>query len=321
MGVPISARKLSVLDCPLMVERIVERIRALGSRNLSYGGRLTLIKNFLWKGTYHFMAAPLIAWDQVCQKKRCGGLGLKRIYEFNIASVSKYVWWLANKKDHLWVRWVNGIYLKGQSWASVQASASATWTWKRICKVRNIMLPGYRGDWWLQPGGHYTVKLGYKWLCPDGADVQWRHIVWNRFCLPRQSFICWVQAYQRLQTRVRMARFGYSGDMRCCLCADAMETADHLFFELGYILPITDTWNWWLKHRFKSFFLKKVVGAAIVGLVYCVWKARNHSLHNHVLVRPDVWVKPVVSDLIYRCKTQISNNVNGRFESWLLTLS
>ncbi|KAK9713566.1 hypothetical protein RND81_06G035700 [Saponaria officinalis] len=132
-----------------------------------------------------------------------------------------------------------------------------------------------------------------------------------------------------------MAKFGYSGDMCCCLCANAMEIADHLFFEctysslcvqvmsnrLEFLLPISDTWNWWIKHRFKSLFHKKVVGAAIVGLVYCVWKARNHSLHNHVLVRPDVWVKSVISDLIYRCMTQMSSNVRDRFESWLITLS
>ncbi|KAK9705135.1 hypothetical protein RND81_07G035300 [Saponaria officinalis] len=313
LGVPISARKLSVLDCSLLVERIVERIRAMGSRHLSYGGRLTLIKfvlanlhsywarifilpkNFLWKGTYHYMAAPLISWEHVCQKKRCGG----------------------------------------SSWASVQASTSSTWAWKRICKVRDIMLPGYQGDWWLQPGGHYSVNLGYKWLCPDGVDVQWRHVVWNRFCLPRHNFICWVQAYQRLQTRARMAKFGYNGDMCCCLCAEVTETAEHLFFKckystlcvqymsnrLGFYLPSADTWNWWMKHRFKSLFLKKVIGATIVGLVYSVWKARNHSLHNHVLIRPDVWMKPVVANLIYRCKTQISSNVRERFELWLSTLS
>ncbi|KAK9706583.1 hypothetical protein RND81_07G136800 [Saponaria officinalis] len=180
------------------------------------------------------------------------------------------------------------------------------------------MLPGFQGDWWLQPGGHYSVKSGYKWLCPDGDVVQWRHI-----------------AYRRLQTRVRMARFGYVGDMECCLCAGALESAEHLFFEctysalcvqcisssLGIYIPSVDTWNWWLKHRFKSLFHKKVVGAAIVALVYYVWKARNHSLHNHVLVRPNVWVKPIISELVYRCKTQISICVRDQVESWLCTLS
>ncbi|KAK9668155.1 hypothetical protein RND81_13G037900 [Saponaria officinalis] len=339
LGVPIPARKLSVLDCSLLVERIVERIRALGSRHLSYGGRLTLIKSVLanlhsyWARIFILPKAILKRIDDICRNFLWKGL--KRLHEFNIASVAKYVWWLANKKDHLWVRWVNGIYFKGSSWASVQASASSSWAWKRICKVRDIMLPGYQGDWWLQPGGHYSVNLGYKWLCPDGVDVQWRHVVWNRFCLPRHSFICWVQAYQRLQTRARMAKYGYNGDMCCCLCAEVTETAEHLFFKckystlcvqymsnwLGFHLPSDDTWNWWMKHRFKSLFLKKVIGAAIVGLVFSVWKARNHSLHNHVLIRPDVWMKPVVANLIYRCQTQISSNVRERFEVWLSTLS
>ncbi|KAK9689536.1 hypothetical protein RND81_09G065600 [Saponaria officinalis] len=294
---------MSVLDCSMLVERIVERIRALGSRHLSYVGILTLIKsvlanlhsywarifiipktilkriddicrNFLWKGTSHYMNAPLIAWDQ------------------------------------------------GRPWATVQASPSATWAWKLICKVRDIVLPGFQGDWWLQPGTHYSVKMGYEWLRHDGVKVSWQHLVWDRFCL-------W------LPTRARMARFGYNGDVHCCLCAGAVETSTHLFFEctysllcvqyisnrLGICIPNVDTWNWWLKHRFKSLFLKKVVGAAIIALVYYVWKARNHSLHNHVIVRPEVWMKPSVSDLIYRCKTQINMGVRASFESWLSTLS
>ncbi|KAK9705500.1 hypothetical protein RND81_07G061700 [Saponaria officinalis] len=219
LGVPISAKKLSVLDCSMLVEKIVARIRALGSRHLSYGGRLALIKsvlnnlhsywarifilpktilkkiddicrNFLWRGSYHYMNVPLIAWDQICKKKECGGLGIKRLYEFNIASVAKYVWWLANKKDHLWVKWISGVYLRGQNWAVVQASSSATWAWKRICKVRDIMLSGFCGDWWQRVDNPYSVKQGYSWLRPDGDVVQWRHFAWNRLCLPRHNIIC-----------------------------------------------------------------------------------------------------------------------------------
>ncbi|KAK9682916.1 hypothetical protein RND81_10G106400 [Saponaria officinalis] len=118
-----------------------------------------------------------------------------------------------------------------------------------------------------------------------------------------------------------MSRFGYDGDLSCCLCADSPETSAHLFFEckysimclqftagrLGICIPNTGTWNWWETHRFKSMLHTKMIGAAIVALIYYIWKARNHSLHNATLVRPGIWIKPIISDLVYRCKSQISD--------------
>ncbi|KAK9689881.1 hypothetical protein RND81_09G087900 [Saponaria officinalis] len=131
-----------------------------------------------------------------------------------------------------------------------------------------------------------------------------------------------------------MSRFGYDGDLSCCLCADAQETATHLFFEctyssicvqlvadhLGVCIPNTGTWNWWEMSRFKSMLHKKMIGVAIVALVYYIWKAKNHSLHNAILVRPDIWIKSLVSDLFYRCKSQISDCVRVRHDAWLSNL-
>ncbi|KAK9750638.1 hypothetical protein RND81_02G209900 [Saponaria officinalis] len=300
-GVPISSKKLSILE-----------IRAVGTRHLSYAGRLTLIKsvlatlhsywahdicrNFLWNGTYHYMAPPLVSWDQV-------------LYEYNIASIAKYIWWLASKKDHLWVKW-----------SEFGVTSSSSWAWKRMCKVRDIMIAGYNGNWWQRIGNHYTVKQGYDWLCPAGTSVDWYHQVWNRLCLPKHSFICWLYAHSRLQTKVRMSSHGYSGDISCCICSDSIESMQHLFFscpysascvqvisaKLGIFLPVTDTWSWWERHCFKSFFHKKFVGAA-----------RNHSFHNSELIRPKIWSKTLLSDLIFRCKHVVTSNVNSGHLSWI----
>ncbi|KAK9697190.1 hypothetical protein RND81_08G020200 [Saponaria officinalis] len=124
-----------------------------------------------------------------------------------------------------------------------------------------------------------------------------------------------------------MAKFGYDGDKRCCLCAGAMETSEHLFFECTYsslcVQLVSDKLGvciYLMKHRFKSLLHKKVVGAAIVALAYYVWKARNYSLHNHTLMRPKIWLKSLVSELIYRCKAQLSLCARVRFESWMSNL-
>ncbi|XP_074299818.1 uncharacterized protein LOC141630988 [Silene latifolia] len=47
LGLPITARKLSVLECSTLVDKFSKRIRSLGCRKLSYAGRLVLIQSVL----------------------------------------------------------------------------------------------------------------------------------------------------------------------------------------------------------------------------------------------------------------------------------
>ncbi|KAK9666093.1 hypothetical protein RND81_14G160000 [Saponaria officinalis] len=129
--------------------------------------------------------------------------------------------------------------------------------------------------------------------------------------------------YERLQTKLRLDRFGYGGDLRCCLCAVNEESLPHLFFEcqysskcvqlvavrLGINIPVSDTWKWWNQSRFSSLFHKKVIGEMLCAIIYRIWKARNHSLHNSVLIRPEMWMK----DLI--CNTPVHRIVPTRTET------
>ncbi|XP_074265564.1 uncharacterized protein LOC141588003 [Silene latifolia] len=64
-----------------------------------------LCRNFLWKGSSDYKGAPNVNWESCCLPKEERGLGIKDIKTWNKALLGKYVWWHANKKDHLWVRW------------------------------------------------------------------------------------------------------------------------------------------------------------------------------------------------------------------------
>ncbi|XP_074320555.1 uncharacterized protein LOC141657277 [Silene latifolia] len=58
-------------------------------------------RKFLWHGNEIKESLSLVAWDQICKAKKKGGLGLKHLYWWNIATMAKYVWWIAKKTDHL----------------------------------------------------------------------------------------------------------------------------------------------------------------------------------------------------------------------------
>ncbi|XP_074300468.1 uncharacterized protein LOC141631739 [Silene latifolia] len=92
LGVPISSKKLTKNDCAKLTDKIMARIRAWGTRHLSYAGRLVLVnavltslhsywatiflipngvmkridslcRTFLWEGKDSYSRAPNVHWD------------------------------------------------------------------------------------------------------------------------------------------------------------------------------------------------------------------------------------------------------------------
>ncbi|XP_074265999.1 uncharacterized protein LOC141588455 [Silene latifolia] len=172
LGVTVSPKRLSVMDCTCLVEK------------LSYAGRLVLItyvlhtlhsywarifilsktvihridaicRKFLWHGKETKESPALVAWDIICRQKKQGGLRLKNLQLWNIAAIGKYVWWIESKADHLWVKWVHAVD-------------------------------------------------GYKWLLPAAETV--RRVPWvgNKLMLPKHKFFAWLVVQQRLLTQDRL---------------------------------------------------------------------------------------------------------------------
>ncbi|XP_074305997.1 uncharacterized protein LOC141641225 [Silene latifolia] len=108
LGIPMKAGRLNKADCNVLVEKVIQRIRGMGTRKLSYAGRITLInsgfstlhtywaaifilpkaviksinilcRNYLWDGTADYLRTPLVGWSKICLPKEEGGLGVKQI--------------------------------------------------------------------------------------------------------------------------------------------------------------------------------------------------------------------------------------------------
>ena len=73
----------------------------------------------------------------MCRPKDQGGLGLKDLYNWNEALISKHVWNLATKKDSLWVKRIHTVKLRGKSFWEVEVDNNDSWGWKNILKVRD----------------------------------------------------------------------------------------------------------------------------------------------------------------------------------------
>ncbi|GAU27776.1 hypothetical protein TSUD_215870 [Trifolium subterraneum] len=131
LGIPVGANPRRRETWKPVVEAMTNRLSTWSSRQLSFGGRITLIntvlasmplyffsffkapvcilkllvriqRNFLWGGGLVEKKLCWIKWDQICLPKNRGGLGVKNLELFNIALLSKWKWRLLDEGDTIW---------------------------------------------------------------------------------------------------------------------------------------------------------------------------------------------------------------------------
>ncbi|XP_074283428.1 uncharacterized protein LOC141607978 [Silene latifolia] len=363
LGVPISAKKLTKNDGTKLTDRIVARIRSLGNKHISYAGRLILVqsvlsslhtywatiflipnriikkinaicRNFLWGGGVDYKRAPNVNWDIYCSSKEEGGLGIKDSKSWNIAFLGKYVWWLAQKKDHLWVRWVNHVYMKHLDWSDYTAPADCTWTWKKIASTIIKFQQAYTHNKWLNGNSDYTVRGGYDWLRGTQPKVAWKFICWNTLNMPKTSFIFWAIMHKRLLTKDRMIRMGISVLNVCDICGEAPEDYEHLFSSCKYTklcvcllqrkvhvqFKLPDLIVWFSKGRGVTKLQRRFVGACHVALFYRIWMVRNEVRFNGYVQRPEVLIQQILAEVMNRFQKLNDSTLHHYDRDWLRSL-
>ncbi|CAL1411019.1 unnamed protein product [Linum trigynum] len=70
------------------------------------------IRRFIWGSTTNKRRVHLVHWEQVCQPKEKGGLGLKKAHELNLAFLAKLAWCFLKNIDDLWVKVIEAKYFK-----------------------------------------------------------------------------------------------------------------------------------------------------------------------------------------------------------------
>ncbi|KAF6135758.1 hypothetical protein GIB67_028614 [Kingdonia uniflora] len=122
LGLPLSISKLSEKGSEPLVEIIHKKISNCKNKFLSYGGRLELIRSvlqtysvywagcfdfskgvlerieqmltrFLWSGNDEQKCVSAVSWDDLCMpKKEGGGLGIKKLKDFNNSLLMRTLW-------------------------------------------------------------------------------------------------------------------------------------------------------------------------------------------------------------------------------------
>ncbi|XP_059309987.1 uncharacterized protein LOC132061139 [Lycium ferocissimum] len=227
-----------------------------------------LYRGFLWGNTEETRKINLVDWEKICRPKGQCGLNIKGYKFWNLASVGKLIWWIVEKTDLLWVKWVHGIYMNNTDdfWNHIPPS-DCSWYWKKLHKIKSRMTNWHsNGHYCLTTSGKYSVGNGYQDLLRARAKVETANLIWTSIALPKHRFILWLAAQERLLTKVRVHGMGLKCDtIEFELCAEneKQKVQETL---LG------------IKSKKWSRFRKKVLTAIYGATIYNIWTARNQKI-------------------------------------------
>jgi hypothetical protein len=131
LGIPVGSNPRRRATWSTIVESMKKRLCLWNGRNLSIGGRVTLInsvlssiplyffsfykapmsvlkelmsiqRKFLWGGSTNHKKVCWVSWDQICPPKDKGGLGIKNLEIFNSSLLCKWKWRCLNETIAHW---------------------------------------------------------------------------------------------------------------------------------------------------------------------------------------------------------------------------
>ncbi|XP_060972269.1 uncharacterized protein LOC133038200 [Cannabis sativa] len=222
-----SAKKRN--DFLFLKDKILGKLEGWKAKYLSQAGRTTLVSSVLQSIPNYFMSTvkvpstlceeldrviakfwssgcvdkknycALRSCNELCQPKRCGGLGFRRLKDMNLALLAKLCWMVMEEKDKPWVKLLRGKYCK-------------------------------HNDVWASASGKFSVKSAY-WLSQKNRFKEPHKLcekLWKIELHPRLKHFCWRLFSDILPTKNKLGFL--QSELKMCEFYHAdLETALHLF--------------------------------------------------------------------------------------------
>ncbi|XP_062089668.1 uncharacterized protein LOC133796204 [Humulus lupulus] len=283
LGIPICAKRILAAECEVLVEKMVQRIKVWSLAESSSSGH--------------------VSWDDMCRAKAEGGLGFRRIKEWNEAAID---WW------------------------AYKAPSASSLYWKQIVKVKekfkDLNLIHHLSN------GVYKIDEGYKAIVSSQQKVQWQMEVWNRTTILKHRFILWLAVLDRLQMKDRLFRFNITTDDQCLLCGRNKETREHVYFgcylSSQCLRQIKSCLGWqttantihkllrWIAKARLNHFRKQVITAALATLVYQIWWCRNEALWSQKVYIVAIFTQRIQYNVKHRVRSIMLNKIQMIDRDW-----
>jgi hypothetical protein len=90
--------------------------------------------------------------------------------------------------------------------------------------------------WTASEKGIYVSFNTWDSLREKREQIDWCKLVWFPLAIRKHSFILCLAMKQRMVASDRLLNWGYQGDVKCSFCRKQLESDDHLFFLMQFLL-------------------------------------------------------------------------------------
>ncbi|XP_075665346.1 uncharacterized protein LOC142635011 [Castanea sativa] len=123
----------------------------------------SLIRSFWWGHCKDERKMALISWEKLCTPKACGGMGFKKLKQFNLAMLTKQEWRLQSGKYSLMYRVFKARYFPNCDCAQASLGNNPSFAWRSIMVAQagvdngcNIQI--WRDKWLPTPLTHRVIS-------------------------------------------------------------------------------------------------------------------------------------------------------------------
>ncbi|XP_019175849.1 PREDICTED: uncharacterized protein LOC109171175 [Ipomoea nil] len=103
-----------------------------------------LMNRYWWGQNGSDSSIHWLAWDRMCKPKKFGGMGFKRLHEFNLALLAKQGWRLLTNQNSLMARVFKARYFPTTSFYEAVVGGNPSYVWRSIMASQNLLKSGCR---------------------------------------------------------------------------------------------------------------------------------------------------------------------------------
>ncbi|GJR15370.1 RNA-directed DNA polymerase, eukaryota, reverse transcriptase zinc-binding domain protein [Tanacetum coccineum] len=230
LGVPLVTKKIGIAECNQLVEKVRQKLMYWGSVFLLPKSVINeiekLFKRFLWNNGDSSKGKAKVAWMDVCKPKDQGGLCFKSLEVWNTTLLdveidSKDSWgWKCLLNLRSWVgnhmrykigdgKSINVWHDKWNSDVSLSSKISKKEIFYAGFKDQDKIQDPDQAIWVDNNGNEKRFSTNTVWKDVRGnhGKVNWYNIVWHSNCIPKHTFLLWIDARNKLCTQDRMCKW------------------------------------------------------------------------------------------------------------------
>lgn len=93
-------------------------------------------------------------WDKMCKHKKEGGMGFRKLHDFNMAMVAKQGWQILKFLTCLMAHVLKARYFRVGSFLEAKVGENPSFIWRSVWQASSV------------------IKQGYRWRIGNGQSVK-----------------------------------------------------------------------------------------------------------------------------------------------------